>query len=108
DALLTLADRGKVGEKYLVGSENEITNIDLVTQICRILDQQEPRRNGRGYSDLIALVSDRPGHDFRYAINPAKIKSELNWNSNIDFRLGLEGTVRWYLENRSWLLSRQP
>lgn len=104
-ALMVIAERGKVGDKYLVGSKNEIVNIELVKDICRILDKAEPRTSGLHYKELISFVDDRPGHDFRYAINPAKIESELDWSPRIDFQNGLKNTIHWYLENRSWLLA---
>ena len=109
DALLLVATEGKLGRSYNIGGENERTNLQLVQTICDILDRQQPRDSG-SYSDLIAFVSDRPGHDTRYAIDPTRIRTELGWRPSVTVEEGLERTVRWYLDNEQWwesLLARQ-
>jgi dTDP-glucose 4,6-dehydratase len=90
--------RGRVGETYNIGGENEIVNIELVRTLCAMLDRVQPRRGG-SYSDLITFVKDRPGHDRRYAMNIGKIRHELGWEPKESFESGLEKTVRWYVEN---------
>ena len=106
--LLTVLDKGHTGETYNIGGNNERRNIDLVKTICSIMDTQQPRNSGN-YADLIEFVMDRPGHDRRYAVNAAKIKSDLGWEPSISADEGFAATVRWYLDNRDWwepLLSR--
>lgn len=108
EALLLVADKGKIGETYNIGGNNERRNIDLVETLCRIMDRIYPRNSG-SYLEQISFVTDRPGHDRRYAINASKIKNELGWEPSIGFDEGFERTVRWYVENRGWwepLLSR--
>jgi dTDP-glucose 4,6-dehydratase len=99
-ALLLVVERGKVGETYNIGGNSERKNIDVVRAICAILDRQRPR--SMPHADLITFVTDRPGHDFRYAISAEKISAELGWAPSVTFEEGLERTVRWYLENRRW------
>ena len=109
DALLMVATQGQIGRSYNIGGENECSNLELVNTICAIMDRLHPRVNS-SYSDLITFVSDRPGHDARYAIDPSRIRSELGWRPSVTVEEGLEHTVRWYIENESWwrqLLSRQ-
>lgn len=101
-AILAAAEDGSPGETYLIGAENEWTNIDLTRAICRALTEVKPRRHG-DYEGLIEFVSDRPGHDRRYAIDPRKAMSELAWAPEVRFDAGLRETVRWYLENESWI-----
>ena len=101
---LVLAE-GKVGETYNIGGSNEKTNIDVVKNICAILDARQPRKDGRSYSEQIHFVKDRPGHDQRYAIDASKMKNELGWLPKETFDTGLVKTVNWYLNNRSWLES---
>jgi dTDP-glucose 4,6-dehydratase len=101
DALLTILKDGKLGETYNVGGNNEVSNIALVKKLCAILDDQRPR-SGAKYADLITHVTDRPGHDFRYAIDASKIERELNWAPTVTVDEGLEQTVRWYLDNEPW------
>lgn len=101
-AILDIVNRGRVGETYNVGARSERKNIDVVEQICALLDRIEPRQNGRRYAALIEFVTDRPGHDRRYAIDPAKLEDELGWRPQHDFENRLEDTVRWYLSNRRW------
>jgi dTDP-glucose 4,6-dehydratase len=97
---LVLAD-GRVGETYNVGCRNERTNIDVVRTVCDLLDRLEPARTGSRHR-LISFVGDRPGHDRRYAIDPAKIEHELGWRAEETFETGLAKTVKWFLDNRPW------
>lgn len=101
DALLTVLEKGKVGRSYNIGGENERTNLQLVETLCAILDRKRPLNSG-SYSDQITFVTDRPGHDARYAIDPARIRDELGWRPSVTVEEGLERTVEWYLENTSW------
>jgi dTDP-glucose 4,6-dehydratase len=103
-ALLTVALKGKVGETYNIGGNNEIQNIEVVTKICNILDKLIPDRlkGLSSFSELITYVQDRPGHDVRYAIDNTKIKSELGWEPKESFKSGMEKTVEWYLDNLTW------
>jgi dTDP-glucose 4,6-dehydratase len=98
DALRLVLERGRIGETYNIGGENEIANIDLVNTLCSLLDRAKPRRQGR-HSELIAFVTDRPGHDRRYAIDIAKIRRELGWQPKETFETGLKKTLAWYLEH---------
>ena len=100
DALLTVLARGKIGRSYNSGGENEAKNIDLVRMICAILDRLRPADTP--YQSLISFVTDRPGHDLRYAIDPTRIRTELGWRPSVTLEEGLEKTVRWYLENEDW------
>ncbi len=102
DALWGILTGGRIGESYNIGGENEYTNIDIVKTICAILDKLVPDPQGRKYERLISYVSDRPGHDFRYAIDSAKLQRELEWRPRKTFSDGLEETVMWYLDNRQW------
>lgn len=101
-ALETIVLNGKVGESYNVGGKNERTNLQVVQSICDILDKKRPRNNGQSYHDLISFVTDRAGHDRRYAIDPTKIENELHWIAQETFETGLEKTVEWFLENQWW------
>ena len=100
DALIKIIQEGKVGESYNIGASCEKTNLQVVKEICRILDEIQPSKPGNitSYKELISFVGDRPGHDLRYAINSDKIKKELNWKASEDFESGLRKTVEWYLE----------
>lgn len=102
DALLTVVAKGDVGRTYNVGGENERTNLELVKTLCGILDRLQPRADGRPYADQITFVTDRPGHDARYAIDPSRIREELGWRPSVTVEEGLEKTVRWYLDNEAW------
>lgn len=109
DALLLVLQKGAVGRSYNIGGENERSNFDLVRTICAILDERYPRPEG-SYADLITFVTDRPGHDARYAIDPARIRNELGWRPKVTVEEGLARTVDWYLANEGWwraLQSRQ-
>ncbi len=100
-ALARALERGRVGETYNIGGRNERKNIEVVRSICRLLDEMQPSDKGPRES-LIALVPDRPGHDRRYAIDPAKAERELGWRAAESFESALAKTVRWYLSNRQW------
>lgn len=91
--------KGKSGETYNIGGHNEHNNIEIATEICKILDAKRPRTNGRSYKELITFVKDRPGHDRRYAIDATKLSSELGWKADETFESGIEKTVEWYLLN---------
>ena len=99
-ALDMIADRGRVGETYNVGGRNERRNIDVVRRICDVLDTISPANRPR--HELIAYVTDRPGHDARYAIDATKVETELGWSAQENFDTGIEKTVRWYLDNEWW------
>ena len=91
---------GEIGKTYNIGGENEVTNLDLVNKICALLDELLPQE--KPYADQITFVPDRPGHDQRYAIDPSRIRNELNWRPSVTLDEGLRKTVLWYLENRDW------
>ena len=101
DALLLLATKGEIGRSYNIGGENERTNLQLVKTICSILDRMQPLDKG-SYANLITFVTDRPGHDARYAIDASRIRKEFGWEPSVNVEDGLERTVRWYLENEDW------
>ena len=101
DALLLVLEKGELGRSYNIGGENERTNLELVKTLCAILDRLQPRDEG-SYADLITFVTDRPGHDVRYAIDPSRIRDELGWRPSVTVEEGLERTVLWYLENENW------
>lgn len=108
DALLTVLQKGQLGRSYNIGGENEAKNIDLVRTICRLMDEMHPK--GAPHERLITFVTDRPGHDLRYAIDPTRMREELDWRPSVTLEEGLRRTVRWYLENEAWwrpLLARQ-
>lgn len=100
DALLCVLRKGENHRSYAIGGENEARNIDIVTRICAILDAKRPKASP--YADQIRHVSDRPGHDLRYAIDPARIRTELGWRPSVTLEQGLERTVQWYLDNAPW------
>ncbi|RYH10983.1 dTDP-glucose 4,6-dehydratase [Tropicimonas sp. IMCC6043] len=100
EALLLVLEKGAFGRSYNIGGENEMTNLDLVRMLCTILDRLRP--GAQPYADLITFVTDRPGHDRRYAIDPARIRAELGWRPSHTPETGLEQTVRWYLDNEPW------
>jgi dTDP-glucose 4,6-dehydratase len=110
-AVKLVFEKGTPGQVYVVGANNEQTNIDLINQICRVLDEIAPsveiaqlRDQGlNSYSELISFVQDRPGHDHRYAIDSAKIKQELGWQPETNFEEGLRQTIEWYLSNPKWV-----
>ncbi|WP_435165298.1 dTDP-glucose 4,6-dehydratase [Falsirhodobacter sp. 1013] len=100
DALLTVVQKGELGRSYNIGGENEARNIDIVQTICAILDEKRPKNHA--YADQITFVTDRPGHDLRYAIDPTRIRTELGWRPSVTLEQGLEKTVDWYLANETW------
>jgi len=100
DALLTVVQRGAVGRSYNIGGEAEARNIDLVRMICALMDEMVPA--GAPHDRLISFVTDRPGHDLRYAIDPSRMRGELGWRPSVTLEEGLRRTVRWYLDNEDW------
>ena len=100
DALLTVLEKGEVGRSYNIGGENERTNLELVKTLCAILDELRP--GDRPYAEQITFVTDRPGHDARYAIDPSRIRTELGWRPSVTVEEGLRRTVEWYLANEDW------
>lgn len=102
EAIHTVLEKGKIGETYCIGGNSERTNIDVVRTICQILDELRPHKEGK-YAELIHFVTDRLGHDFRYAIDCTKIKNELGWSPKHNFTDGLKATVQWYLDNSAWV-----
>ncbi|MCL4166249.1 UNVERIFIED_CONTAM: hypothetical protein GTU68_037167 [Idotea baltica] len=109
EALLLVVAKGELGRSYNIGGENEAKNIDIVNIICAHLDELKPKETGK-YADQITYVTDRPGHDMRYAIDPTRIRDELNWRPSVTLEEGMRKTVEWYLEREDWwrpLLDRQ-
>jgi dTDP-glucose 4,6-dehydratase len=110
EGILSVLERGRPGEQYAFGGDSERTNLEIVDQLCAILDEllptaANPSMRQRGldrYADLKSFVEDRPGHDRRYAIDASKVRSELDWRPRHDLDGGLRQTVRWYLEHREW------
>lgn len=100
DALLCVLQNGELDRSYNIGGENEATNLDLVKMICGVLDERRP--DGAPHAELITFVADRPGHDLRYAIDPTRIRTELNWRPSLTVDEGIAKTVDWYLENQDW------
>jgi len=113
DAVWKILEKGKTGETYNIGGENEWTNLELVEKLCELLEELCPIHNNlnlkannlslKSYKELITFVKDRPGHDRRYAINCDKIKNELGWQRKMSFEEGLRKTVKWFLDNREWV-----
>ncbi|MEM6988078.1 MAG: GDP-mannose 4,6-dehydratase, partial [Pseudomonadota bacterium] len=101
-ALHAVLQKGRVGETYNIGGNSERRNIDLVREICSTLAEKLQKPSGH-YERLIEFVTDRPGHDFRYAIDTQKITQELDWSPDFTFSTGLENTVEWYLSNEQWM-----
>jgi dTDP-glucose 4,6-dehydratase len=102
EALYLIFKQGRVGEKYNVGGNAEARNIDLVNELCIILDELLPNSPHRPHKNLITFVTDRPGHDERYAMDFSKLKNELGWTPRTKLKDGLRQTVAWYLANRVW------
>jgi dTDP-glucose 4,6-dehydratase len=96
-------EAGKVGETYNIGGGNEKPNLEVVRLVCALLDQLRAREDGRSYQEQITFVTDRPGHDRRYAINAHKIARELNWRPQETFDSGMRKTVQWYLDHPDWV-----
>ena len=107
DAIYSVLKNGNSGDTYNIGGNNEIENIQIINTICTIMDELKPRDNGAKYAQLITYVEDRPGHDFRYAIDASKIKDQLNWEPKETFESGIKKTIEWYLENKQWWESIQ-
>ena len=101
NALFRVLQDGKIGRTYNIGGNNELTNLQLVKALCSIFDRLKPLANGQ-YEGLIEFVTDRPGHDARYAIDAGRISEELGWRPSVTVEQGLEQTVCWYLENEDW------
>ena len=101
-ALELVLTKGTIGESYNVGGRAERTNLEVVETVCDILDDKRPLGNGQSRRSLITFVTDRPGHDRRYAIDPSKIERDLGWRAEESFETGLEKTIDWYLENEWW------
>jgi len=102
DAINIVLKEGEIGETYNIGGNNEINNFEIVTTICETLDIIKPTNKNKSYKKLITFVKDRPGHDFRYAIDASKIKNKLNWEPKENFKSGIKKTIEWYLENEFW------
>lgn len=102
-AIRCVLEGGKLGETYNVGGWNEKANLDVVNTLCDILDQEQPRADGRSYREQLTFVKDRPGHDRRYAIDASKLERELGWKPAETFETGIRKTVRWYLNNQEWV-----
>lgn len=101
--LLLAYESGVVGESYCIGGHNERTNLEVVKTICNILDKIKPLNNNKSYHELITYVKDRAGHDYRYAMDPSKIETNLGWVPQETFETGIEKTVQWYLDNQEWV-----
>ena len=101
EALLTVIEFGETGRQYNIGGDNEKTNLQVLKQICKLMDDFKPREDGT-YLDLITFTDDRPGHDFRYSIDIKRIKNELGWQPSTNFEDGLKKTIKWYLDNEDW------
>jgi len=102
-AIRRVLEAGRPGETYNIGGWNEQANLDVVRTLCRILDEEQPRADGRSYAEQIEFVKDRPGHDRRYAIDARKLERELGWRPAETFATGIRKTVRWYLDNQAWV-----
>ena len=103
DAINSVLADGSVGEVYNIGGESERTNLQVVGAICDALDQRHPEPGFGSRQQLIEYVTDRPGHDRRYAIDCSKLMSTLGWRPSVDFEAGLQRTVDWYLDNMRWI-----
>ena len=103
-ALIEVLKRGKVGETYNIGGNSERTNLQVVREICKVLEKKisSVQTASESYYNLVVFVNDRPGHDFRYAIDTTKIKNTLNWQPKESFETGIKKTVDWYLNNQIW------
>jgi dTDP-glucose 4,6-dehydratase len=104
-ALRLVIERGRVGETYNIGGECEKTNLEVVETVCEVLDEVAPLADGRRHRDLITFVTDRPGHDLRYAIDARKMREDLGWTPVETFEAGIRKTVDWYRDNQEWVRS---
>ena len=102
-AIIAVLEQGAVGEVYTIGGNNEKTNLEMVHTLCELLDEMAPQAKGESYKSLITFVNDRPGHDRRYAIDSGKIQRQLGWAPEETFETGLRKTIRWYLDNQTWV-----
>lgn len=102
-AIRRVLEKAAPGETYNVGGDNQKANIEVVKRICALLDAKRPKTDGSSYESQITYVTDRPGHDRRYAIDPRKIEGELDWTPDVDFDKGIEATIDWYLDNADWV-----
>jgi len=102
-AIYSVLQKGKIGDTYNIGGNEEKTNLEIVNTICEILDELHPSKMLKSYKELIHFVKDRPGHDYRYAIDSSKIKKECNWTPSESFYSGIEKTIKWYLGNFIWV-----
>jgi dTDP-glucose 4,6-dehydratase len=105
EAIRAVLATGRVGETYNIGGQNELKNLDVVNTICSVLDELQPQDSAIPRNKLITYVTDRPGHDRRYAMNISKIESELGWRPKETFETGIRKTIQWYLENPAWIQS---
>lgn len=96
-------EKGQLGESYCIGGHNEKTNLEVVQTICKILDELQPKADAKSYLEQISYVTDRAGHDFRYAMDPSKIQNDLGWQAEENFDTGIRKTVQWYLDNQEWV-----
>ncbi|MDR1137440.1 MAG: dTDP-glucose 4,6-dehydratase, partial [Synergistaceae bacterium] len=101
-AIMGVLERGIVGETYAIGGDSERSNLQVVQNICAILDETAPRPGGKNYRELVTFVKDRPGHDRRYAMDSGKLRAELGWAPVHTFEEGLRATVKWYIDNKDW------
>ena len=106
-AIRRVLQGGHLGETYNVGGWNEMPNIEIVQRVCSLLDQMRPRADGKSYAEQITYVTDRPGHDRRYAIDARKLEKELGWKPAETFDSGIQKTVQWYLDNQDWVQAVQ-
>ena len=102
-AILHVLEKGKVGQVYNIGGNNEKTNLEVVQTLCKIIDELVPDSKFCPHQNLIRYVTDRPGHDRRYAIDASKIQNQLGWKPEESFETGLRKTVQWYLDNKEWI-----
>lgn len=102
-AIAIVLENGVIGNTYNIGGSNEKTNLEVVTKLCDLLDELKPRDDGKSYKEQITFVKDRPGHDYRYAVDASKIMDELGWKPKETFETGLKKTIKWYLKNLPWV-----
>ena len=102
EALVTVLEKGRLGERYAIGGDAERTNNQVIEEVCKALDAQRPRADGKSYVEQITYVTDRAGHDRRYAIDFSKMKAEFGWTPGMTFDQGIGETVKWYLANEDW------